>query len=254
MTTIYLTDVIGPYGIEAKDILPQIDAVTDGVIDLRVNSPGGSFYDGMAIMNALAQSPATVNVTVLGIAASIASVIVIGGGDNVRMSSGAQMMIHEPWSIQAGGAKVFRHEADILDDLKGVIIDVYLTRSDVGAAELSSMLAAETWFGAQEAVDIGFADEVVGEGRAAFKRSMAFDTLLNSFHNVPKALLQRDAEPSLAELETSLRDTGLSRADAMAFVSVGKSALQRDTDERETQEVKDVISFLNEGERNVRTY
>jgi len=91
--TIY--DEIGSYGVPAKTFIDEMKSLGDiSELTLRINSPGGSVFDGIAIYNALKRHPAKVTVTVEGLAASIASVILCAG-DEVVMPKNALIMIHD---------------------------------------------------------------------------------------------------------------------------------------------------------------
>jgi ATP-dependent protease ClpP protease subunit len=94
-------DEIGYFGITAGDFTRDLGSVKAKTINLRINSPGGSVFDGLTIFNRLREHPATVNVTVDGVAASIASVIAMAG-DSVTMGRGAQLMIHNPSGLVLG--------------------------------------------------------------------------------------------------------------------------------------------------------
>jgi ATP-dependent protease ClpP protease subunit len=127
-------------------------------INLRINSPGGSVVDGLGIYNSLAQHPARINVIVEGLAASMASVLAMVG-DNITMGEGALMMIHSPWSLAMGNAEDMRKAADVLDKFEGSLLDIYVKRTGMERAAIKALLAKETWFNGEEAVENGFADE-----------------------------------------------------------------------------------------------
>lgn len=95
-----------------RDALKSLGDVKN--INLHINSPGGSVFEGIAIYNMLKQNPAHVNVYVDGLAASIASVIAMSG-DAIFMPSNAMMMIHNPWTMAVGNAEELRKQADGLD-------------------------------------------------------------------------------------------------------------------------------------------
>ena len=88
-------DEIGSYGVPAKAFIDEMKSLGNiSELTLRINSPGGSVFDGIAIYNALKRHPAKVIVTVEGLAASIASVILCAG-DEVVMPKNALIMIHD---------------------------------------------------------------------------------------------------------------------------------------------------------------
>ena len=156
---ISIYDEIGGWGVSAKDFmlsLKEIGAVTD--ITLRLNSPGGSVFDGMAIYNQLAAHKAEVTVYIDGLAASMASVIAMAG-DLIVMPENAMMMIHNPWTLTAGDAEELRNNADLLDKIKSNMLGAYSKRTGKSEDEISALMDAETWFTGKEAVEQGFADE-----------------------------------------------------------------------------------------------
>lgn len=157
--TIHIYDEISDWGITASDFVRDLSQVSASQLDVHVNSPGGAIFDGLAIMNALRQHPATVNVYVDGLAASIASVIAMAG-DRVVMAPNSQMMIHDGSGLCIGNAAEMRAMADLLDRQSNNIADVYASRAGGTAEEWRDRMTAETWYTAQEAVDAGLADEV----------------------------------------------------------------------------------------------
>jgi ATP-dependent Clp endopeptidase proteolytic subunit ClpP len=156
-------DEIGYFGITAADFTRDLSAVKAKTLNLRINSPGGSVFDGLTIYNRLREHPATVHVTVDGVAASIASVIAMAG-DTIEMGRGSQMMIHNPSGLVMGQAGDMREMADLLDKLaRDSIADVYAAKGGKDAAHWLSLMAAETWLSAREAVEAGLADSVLGD-------------------------------------------------------------------------------------------
>jgi ATP-dependent Clp protease protease subunit len=137
-------------------------------LNVRINSPGGNVFEGVAIHNYLRTLKSTVTVIVDGIAASIASVVAMAG-DRIEMPQNAMMFIHNPWMFAVGDAQAMRKAADDLDQIRESMASSYLRRIDkkVDRAALYAMLDAETWLNADEAVAKGFADEVSEPVRAA---------------------------------------------------------------------------------------
>lgn len=140
-------------------------------IQIDLNSPGGSVTDGLTIANYLRSHPAKVKITVLGQASSIASVI-SSAGDEVTMSLGTFGLIHYPWTVAVGNAKQFRELADSLDTIGSGIMDCYLAKCGQdkkarleeiieGASGEGTLLSAQEW------VDIGLADHLENEIKAA---------------------------------------------------------------------------------------
>lgn len=197
-------------GITGESISNQIAELDVDTIHVRINSGGGLVFEGLAIYQAFARHDARIIVHIDSIAASIASVIAMAG-DEIRISEGANLMIHKPWSGVWGDANALRKEADVLDQLQAGLINIYEARTDAKRADLESWVNAETWFLGQAAVDAGFADVVV----PAKKKKAAASAMLNHFKNTPKNLLASAGGPEIREFEAFLRDgEGLSHAQA----------------------------------------
>jgi ATP-dependent Clp protease protease subunit len=174
-------------GITPKSIKKAIDsagAVTD--ISVRINSPGGVAFDGVAIYNLLRAQGKPVSVKVDGIAASAASIIAMAG-DTVAMGKGAMMMVHDPMLMTIGNAAEFRAAADLLDTVADSMADIYVARTGKPKDEVRSIMATETWLSAQDAVEQGFATELADGSTDALAAARLFP-LLAKLKNVPDAL------------------------------------------------------------------
>lgn len=157
---ITIFDEIGGRGITARQFAQDLSAFRDiSLIKLYIHSPGGDVFEGMAIYNLIRNHPARVEVEVLGLAASMASVIAMAG-DTVIMPENAMMMIHRPWGIQGGDADSMRRYADLLDQVEDNLVSSYTNKTGKTADEIKTMLAAETWLTGAEAVEQGFADQL----------------------------------------------------------------------------------------------
>ena len=187
---VLLYDEIGGWGITASDFAKELQGVKAKIINLRINSPGGDVFDGVAIYNALKNHPAAVHAVVDGLAASSASFI-SQAGDTVLMATGSTMMIHEPNGMTMGDAQDHAKMAETLDKIGDTIASFYAMRAGGDEALWRSRMRAESWFRAQEAVDIGLADGVVG-GKAE-NRVGIFN--LSSFKNVPEWVPQAITPP-----------------------------------------------------------
>jgi len=223
-TTVYIYDEISWYGVDAQAFVKDFNKITSGTINLRVNSPGGSVFDGTTIFNAIQQHPSKTIAHVDGLAASIASVIVMAA-DEVIMAENAFLMIHNPWSMVAGDADDFRKEADLLDKVQGTIAKTYMDKSGKEEKEVLAMMTDETWMTAQEAFDEGFVD-AIGVGSKEKASATTFD--LSIFDKVPDKLKKTDEDLTAREVERILRDAGCSNKQAKGIVSEGFEAEQRD--------------------------
>lgn len=172
-------------GVEAKQFCQELATIKTANIDLHINSPGGSVFDGLAIYNALQRHPANVTSYVDGLAASIASVIALAGS-KVVMAENALFMIHNPWGFAQGSAEDMRKCADVLDKCKDSIMVAYRNKTGLDDAALSAAMDAETWYSAEEAQSAGFVDEVAAELKLAASAT-TFDFQALGFKKAPQA-------------------------------------------------------------------
>ncbi|GAB3867359.1 hypothetical protein GCM10028801_41160 [Nocardioides maradonensis] len=149
----------GWWGVSADEMSATLDALGPQVnqIVLRINSPGGEVFEGLAILNMVRAHKASVTAVVDGLAASAASVIAVGCDETV-MSPGTQLMIHDARMYTYGTAADLRKEADILESITSGLIEVY--KAKAGDADWAAILAEETWYSASEAVAAKLADSV----------------------------------------------------------------------------------------------
>lgn len=144
----------------------------DPDVEVNVASNGGDVFAASEIYTMLRQSNANVTVNIQGLAASAASVIAMAG-DTVKISPTAQIMIHQAASNMFGNKDELAHEIDVLDGIDKSIANAYEAKTGLPQAELLNMMSNETWISAQDAVDKGFADEVmfVDEKQPSFANS-----------------------------------------------------------------------------------
>lgn len=185
---LYIYDEIGDgyFGesVSAKSFKKELNALGDiKELNIYINSPGGSVFDGMAIYSQLKRHKARKTVYVDGLAASIASVIALAGNKLVIPSNG-YFMIHKPWSMMWGDAEEFRKMANSLDTIEEGIVNVYDENSFLTIDELKEMMANETWMTGKEAVEHGFADEVSEEINIA--ASVTNTEVWDKYKNAPK--------------------------------------------------------------------
>lgn len=161
---VLIYDEIGYWGVMAEDLIRDLKEITTGEISLRINSPGGGIFEGIAIYNVLRSHPANVTAYVDSLAASIASVIAMAG-DKVVMQPFSQLMIHDGSGMCIGNAADMEDMAEMLNRQSDNIAAVYAARAGGTAAEWRARMQSETWFTAEEAVEAGLADEVVDARR-----------------------------------------------------------------------------------------
>lgn len=169
-----------------RNALKQLGDIKE--LNLHINSPGGSVFQGIAIYNMLKESKAKVNVYVDGVAASIASVIAMAG-DSIFMPSNSMMMIHNPYTYAVGNANELRKTADFLDKLTDASKQAYLDKAGdkLTSDKIQQIMDDETWLSAQEAVDLGLADEVLAPVQVAASINNPF---AKQFKHMPSELVE----------------------------------------------------------------
>lgn len=185
-------------------------------LNIYINSPGGSVFEGNSIYNIIKRHKAHVNVHIDGVAASIASVIAMAG-DTIFMPKNAMMMIHNPWVMTAGNASELRKQADDMDRIRESLVEAYLSKANgkIERSNLIELLDAETWLTATECVAYGLADVVEETQTMA---ACADTKLFAKYQNTPGKFLQpvdkQDEEPKLTDSERAFRKQLLADAEA----------------------------------------
>lgn len=170
-----------------KKELDNLGDVAD--INLYINSPGGSVFEGVAIHNMLKRHKAAVTVHVDALAASIASVIAMAG-DTIVMPKNSMLMIHNPWTFAMGNAAELRKVADDLDRIGGSAFQTYIQKAGdkLSETKLQEMLDAETWLSADEAYEFGLCDLVEEANQMAASVS---EEMFAKYKNVPKQIIEQ---------------------------------------------------------------
>jgi len=162
---LFIYDYIDDFGVTAASFVKDLRAITAKAIDLHINSGGGLVFDGVAIYSALKNHPATVDVTVDGVAASAASFVAMAG-DSIAIEKPAKMMIHDAGGLVLGVAADMRQMADLLDELSDTIAGIYADRAGGPVSVWRERMQEETWFSAEQAVAAGLADRVANDTQA----------------------------------------------------------------------------------------
>lgn len=154
------------------------------------NSPGGDVFAGLAIQNILKRHAGKKTGKVDGMAASIASVILMGC-DEIAVNTGAQIMVHDPWTYATGNARDLREVADQLDNAKESMLDVYMGKAREGVTrdKIADLLSAETWLRGDRAAE--YFDLSTKEAPAA---AAAASGLFASYKNLPEELKAEEAQ------------------------------------------------------------
>lgn len=205
---IYIYDEIGFYGVTAKQFVSELQALGEVKhINLHINSPGGSIFEGIAIFNALKYHPASITVHIDGVAASMASVIAMVGNP-VIMPANSFMMIHKPWAVAGGDADDMRDFAELLDKTEAVLIPAYAAKTGLTREVIAGMLKEETWMDGTQCVSLGFADQLI----PAVQTMACIDSKrIEEYENMPENL-RNMLTPPQNSLTNASAQTGMSEA------------------------------------------
>lgn len=200
-----------------------------GDLTVSLNSGGGDVFAGVAMHNALAQHDGQVTIRVDGLAASIASIIAMAG-DKVIMSPGAMMMIHKPWTLAVGDANEMQKVKGVLESIEKAMLPIYTARTGKTEQEIQEMLDAETWMTAEEAVDLGFADEYIKP-----KNKVSVSDAIKNIMNGKYALSMSATEDSMKNLVDKIK---ASDDEEVEETDVTDTAQEETTDDVKSDEVE----------------
>ena len=137
----------------------DVNAAISEPLLVEINSGGGDVFAGSEIYTALKAYAGTVEINIVGLAASAASVIAQAG--HSRISPTALFMVHNVSGSAAGDFHDMQQEAEILQTANKAVAAAYLEKTGKSMEELLGIMDAETWMDAQKAVEYGFVDEVM---------------------------------------------------------------------------------------------
>lgn len=211
--TISIFDAIGDdymgEGVTAKRIGGALRAIGNQDVQVSINSPGGDFFEGVAIYNMLRAHPAKVTVRVVGLAASAASIIAMAG-DEIQIGKAGFLMIHNSWTIGVGNRHDMVSLSEAMAAFDSAMADVYSARTGVDKGAVAAMMDKETWLSGSEAIEGGFAtaflpDDEVAENTGRDTKSLKAQTLLENAlraHNPDMSRSERRALLSDAKAHT----------------------------------------------------
>lgn len=234
--TISIYDVIGEDmwtggGFTAKRAGAALRSIGPNPVTVKIDSPGGDMFEGIAIYNLLREHPAKVTVNVMGIAASAASIIAMAG-DEISMGLGTFMMVHNAWGLVIGNRHDMREAATLFDSFDAALADIYEARTGRKRAEIEQLMNAETFMSPTQAVENGFADTVDKELRAPEKDAKNMDRGLMARRQTEAALARAGFSRAtrsdmLSDLVASAAERDAGRDSAARDAGIDVSAVQR---------------------------
>lgn len=199
----YLYDVISPWNDCAKKLKDFLNDQEEGTdVHIHINSPGGDCFEGRTMASLIRTYSGKVICHIDGVAASAASTVAVVC-DEVHMSIGTQIMIHNAWCFTAGNKKELQDTIGLLQDIDQNIRKDYAMKTGLDESEIEEMMDAETWMNADKAIEKGFAD-VIDEGKKAKDTS---NFVLDCYDNVPDELKNRpsDEDDTKEIIEANMR-------------------------------------------------
>ena len=191
-------------GVTANRVAAALRAMGAGPVTVNINSPGGDMFEGLAIYNLLREHDGEVTTRVLGLAASISSVIAMAG-DTVQIARAGFLMVHNAWVLAVGNRNDFADMAAMLQPFDDAMASIYASRTGADQKAMAKLMDAETWIGGQAAVDDGFADSLLPSDQ------------IDKGSGKPSASAAR-------RIEAGLRASGMPKAEAMRLISEFKSS------------------------------
>lgn len=170
----------------------------EGDVVIFLNSPGGDCVAASQIYTMLVEYKGTVTVKIDGIAASAASVIAMAG-DTVLMAPTGMMFVHNPMTAAFGNKAEMEKAIEMLEEVKESIINAYERKTGLSRQKLSNLMDSDTWMNARRAIELGFADGMLGDAVSdaapgyEFSGKSAETSLINKITD--KARREKPPEP-----------------------------------------------------------
>jgi ATP-dependent protease ClpP protease subunit len=148
-------------GVTPTDITAKLESFNGEDVVVNIHSPGGSFFDGLAIYNLLDQYDGHVTTRVVGLAASAAGTIAMAG-DTIQIADAGFLMVHNAWGLVVGNSSDMKTAMEELDQFDATQTQIFTKRTGLDSELIKSFLDAETWFTGSQAIEHNFADALLG--------------------------------------------------------------------------------------------
>ena len=216
-------DYLGYENINPKAIKQALNEANGSDVELEINSPGGYVDAGSEIYTALKEYQGQVIAKITGQACSAASWIALAA-DRVEMSPTAQMMIHRASTMSIGNSDDLASDLNALNSLDKSFVDLYSQKTGLDKQEVYRLMCNTTWMNAKEAVDKGFADEIMFQNdkkpalvNADGSLSVKPDTI-----NKIKNLLHGKSTENVVKLQENLNKENKSQLQEKLAILFGK--------------------------------
>src|ERR1700712_3908564 len=153
------TDCIGSGNLSSSYLQQQLKAAAGQDVDVHISSAGGSAFDAIAIYDLLKKYPGTVTTYIDALAASAASIVAMGG-KTIVMSKYALLMIHKPMVGSGGNSDELLKDVQMLNVVQSRLAQIYMDKTGLDGVTVNSLINSVTWMTADQALDLGFIDQV----------------------------------------------------------------------------------------------
>jgi ATP-dependent Clp protease protease subunit len=205
---ISIYDVIGAdwlgEGVTSKRIAGALRSIGAKDVTVNLNSPGGDFFEGIAIYSLLKEHPHKVTVKVMGLAASAASVIAMAG-DEIQISDAGFIMVHNAWCMAIGNRHDMIEAAGFLEPFDSAMAELYAKRAGVDVKESAAWMDKESWFGSRSAIDNGLADGFLPSTEVKETENTQTKSLV-AHRRIEAALLRTNPQSSRDERRSLIGD------------------------------------------------
>lgn len=220
--TINIFDSIGDDGygggFSVNRMAAALRSIGDKDITVAINSPGGNFFDGIAMYNMLREYPKKVTVKVVGLAASAASIIAMAG-DEIQVAKTGFLMIHNAWVVAMGNRHDLRDAADVMEPFDSAMAELYAERTGMDVKKITKMMDAESWITGADAVSAGFADSLLSSDDMPEKQVSALRRVDNALAKAGISRTERRALLKEISSTPSAADDVTPSADAVGILA-----------------------------------
>lgn len=162
---LWIYNLFGMDAVAPKAVRTVLQEANGEPVEVLINSGGGDVFAGTEIYTILRGYHGKVHIKIQSIAASAAAVISQAGES--EMSPTAQLMIHNVSSYARGDNRDMEHIADVLTNANRAIAAAFVAKSGKSESEVLELMAKETWFTAEQAVEAGFVDRIMFAANAS---------------------------------------------------------------------------------------
>jgi ATP-dependent protease ClpP protease subunit len=206
--------IYGWLGIEAtspQDVNKVLNEANGEDVEVDINSGGGDIFAGSEIYTALRNYKGNIQINIVGLAASAASVIAMAGKS--RITPTGLFMIHNVHGRASGDYRDMDHSSEVLKTANQSIANAYKEKTGLKDEELFKLMDKETWMSAEEAIKNKFVDE------AMFSQPQTVKGFYNSFGGIPHEAIEK--------IKSKIKKPDIESDDNSAFLLQAKLNLLR---------------------------